>query len=89
MELENGFSAQDPSEVLESGEETFFPALCVGHESASAVVSILCLLFFCVTCIASIVPFHSTAWKIFSISSFKDLDCWSRSQKKDLNFSLL
>ncbi|MCH95108.1 zinc finger CCHC domain-containing protein, partial [Trifolium medium] len=31
------FPAQDPSEVLESGEETFFPALCVGHESASAV----------------------------------------------------
>ncbi|KAK2366186.1 Proline-rich spliceosome-associated (PSP) family protein / zinc knuckle (CCHC-type) family protein [Trifolium repens] len=33
----NVSSSNDPSEVLESGEETFFPALCVGHESASAV----------------------------------------------------
>ncbi|XP_019428177.1 PREDICTED: zinc finger CCHC domain-containing protein 8 [Lupinus angustifolius] len=30
-------SSNDPSEVLESGEETFFPALKVGHEEASAV----------------------------------------------------
>ncbi|KAF1877527.1 hypothetical protein Lal_00040243 [Lupinus albus] len=30
-------SSNDPSEVLESGEETFFPALKVGHEETSAV----------------------------------------------------
>ncbi|KAJ1397452.1 Zinc finger, CCHC-type [Sesbania bispinosa] len=30
-------SSDDPSEVLESGEETFFPALHVGHEKISAV----------------------------------------------------
>ncbi|KAL5080424.1 hypothetical protein RYX36_008845 [Vicia faba] len=30
-------SSNDPSEMLESGEETFFPALCVGHESTSSV----------------------------------------------------
>jgi len=39
------FSAQDPSEVLESGEETFFPAICVGHESKSSVVSIHAAFF--------------------------------------------
>ncbi|CAL5186126.1 unnamed protein product [Lathyrus oleraceus] len=30
-------SSNDPSEMLESGEETFFPALCVGRESTSSV----------------------------------------------------
>ncbi|KAF1859801.1 hypothetical protein Lal_00027983 [Lupinus albus] len=30
-------SSNDPNEVLESGEETFFPALKVGHEKTSAV----------------------------------------------------
>ncbi|MED6187370.1 hypothetical protein PIB30_075806, partial [Stylosanthes scabra] len=33
-------SSNDPSEVLESGEETFFPALHVGLEKTSAVVSL-------------------------------------------------
>lgn len=33
----NVSSSNDPSEGLESGEETFFPAICVGHESKSSV----------------------------------------------------
>jgi hypothetical protein len=37
----NYVSVQDPNEVLESGEETFFPALHVGMENKSAVVSFL------------------------------------------------
>jgi hypothetical protein len=37
----NYVSVQDPNEVLESGEETFFPALHVGKENKSAVVSFL------------------------------------------------
>lgn len=35
---------QDPGEALESGEQTVFPALRVGEEKQSAVVSkILCI----------------------------------------------
>lgn len=30
---------QDPDQVLESGEETYFPALRIGVEKSSAVVS--------------------------------------------------
>nr|ACU16221.1 unknown [Glycine max] len=37
-------SSNDASEVLESGEETFFPALHVGLEKTSAVVSLPSLL---------------------------------------------
>lgn len=30
---------QDQEEVLESGDETYFPALCVGLQKTSSVVS--------------------------------------------------
>ncbi|XP_025014350.1 uncharacterized protein LOC8277324 isoform X1 [Ricinus communis] len=35
--VQRGSSSQDLNEVLESGEETYFPALCVGTEKSSAV----------------------------------------------------
>ncbi|KAJ9173095.1 hypothetical protein P3X46_016266 [Hevea brasiliensis] len=34
---QHGSSSQDLNEVLESGEETYFPALCVGMEKSSTV----------------------------------------------------
>lgn len=36
-------SVQDSNEVLENGEDTFYPALQVGLEKTSAVVSFLSL----------------------------------------------
>lgn len=42
---------QDPTQVLESGEETLFPALHVGTERTSGVVSLLFLCLFCSICV--------------------------------------
>ncbi|XP_022715289.1 uncharacterized protein LOC111274701 isoform X2 [Durio zibethinus] len=36
-QAEHGSSSQDQNELTESGEETYFPALCVGAEKPSAV----------------------------------------------------
>lgn len=56
--------------MLESGEETFFPALYVGSEKTSAVVSFLNL--FMRTCkMEGCEAFNSTARKLFYIASFK------------------